>query len=326
MDENSLSGLLCQESETCLDEELVEQEETFCDLKDYGVLDDGYTDMLGEREISFGFKRDDKSLVLGDQIKCARSEAIAWILKTRAVFRFRFQTAYLSVTYFDRFLYTRSIDGEKLWAIKLLSVACLSLAAKMEEVKVPALSEFQTEEYKFASNVILRMELLVLTTLDWRMGSITPFAFLRYFIVNFYKDSPPSNNVSRVVALILATMREINLMDHRPSAIAAAATLMALDQRLTKKALECKMNPISYCGFLEIEDVFTCYSIMQKLEIEKLKMRKSIVSPDLSPTHLRTPNVLNCSSVSSAVSTKRKRLTFNDSDQSSDRPNEKRFG
>lgn len=65
---------------------------------------------------------------------------------------------------------------------------------------------------------------------------------------------------------------------------------------------------------------------MQKLEIEKLKMRKSIVSPDLSPTHLRTPNVLNCSSVSSAVSTKRKRLTFNDSDQSSDRPNEKRFG
>lgn len=81
MDENSLSGLLCQESETCLDEELVEQEETFCDLKDYGVLDDGYTDMLGEREISFGFKRDDKSLVLGDQIKCARSEAIAWILK-----------------------------------------------------------------------------------------------------------------------------------------------------------------------------------------------------------------------------------------------------
>lgn len=98
-----------------------------------------------------------------------------------------------------------------MWAIKLLSVACLSLAAKMEEVKVPALSEFQTEEYKFASNVILRMELLVLTTLDWRMGSITPFAFLRYFIVNFYKDSPPSNNVSRVVALILATMRGILL-------------------------------------------------------------------------------------------------------------------
>lgn len=48
-------------------------------------------------------------------------------------------------------------------------------------------------------------------------------------------------------------------MDHRPSAIAAAATLMALDQRLTKKALECKMNPISYCGFLEIVSTFCLY-------------------------------------------------------------------
>lgn len=45
---------------------------------------------------------------------------------------------------------------------------------------------------------------------------------------------------------------EINLLDYRPSTIAAAATLVALDQRLTRKALEWKMNSISYCGFLEI--------------------------------------------------------------------------
>lgn len=60
------------------------------------------------------------------------------------------------------------------------------------------------------------------------------------------------------------------------------------------------------------EDVFTCYNIMKKLEIKKLE------SPDLSASHLRTANVS-----SSGVSTKRKRLTFNDSDQISDRPSEK---
>ena len=41
-------------------------------------------------------------------------------------------------------------------------------------------------------------------------------------------------------------------MDHRPSVIAAAAALLALDDRLSRKALELKMNSISRCRFLEI--------------------------------------------------------------------------
>ncbi|KAL9450231.1 hypothetical protein AB3S75_012045 [Citrus x aurantiifolia] len=300
--DDSLSGLLCPESKTCLDE-------------DSAVLDveneDEYVNTLGDKEISFGFKRGetDKSVMLSDDVKCARLEAIAWILNTRAVFGFRPKTAYLSVTYLDRFLSTRFIDSDKLWAIKLLSVACVSVAAKMEEVKVPALSELQNiDGYNFGNSVILRMELMLLTTMDWRMGSITPFSFLHHFIRKFCKDSSPSNVLPRTVALILAIMREINLMEHRPSAIAVAATLVAFDQKLTRQALE------SCCGFLEVGDVSTCYIIMQKLEMEKYK------TPDLSATHFGTANVS-----SSAVSSKRKRLTFNDSDQRSDGPNEKRL-
>lgn len=154
------------------------------------------------------------------------------------MFGFLPKTAYLSVTYLDRFLSTRFIDvslrfsvckniiekvliwtminffffielqSDKLWAIKLLSVACVSVAAKMEEVKVPALSELQNiDGYNFGNSVILRMELMLLTTMDWRMGSITPFAFLHHFIRKFCKDSSPSNVLPRTVALILAIMR-----------------------------------------------------------------------------------------------------------------------
>lgn len=49
---------------------------------------------------------------------------------------------------------------------------------------------------------------------------------------------------------------EINLMDYRPSTIAAAATLIALDERPTRKTLEWKMNSISSGGFLEIVSNF----------------------------------------------------------------------
>lgn len=147
------------------------------------------------------------------------------------------------MTYFDRFLSRRSIDAsstlvkekilfvfvfvffshlivfllvnysctfvqnEQLWAIKLLSVACLSLAAKMEELNIPALSEFQLEDYNFESKVIQRMELLVLNTLEWRMASTTPFAFLHHFIIKLCKESPPTKTVSSTVGIILATMR-----------------------------------------------------------------------------------------------------------------------
>ena len=170
----------------------------------------------------------------------------------------------------------------------------------MEECRAPALSEFAVEEYNFESKVIQRMELLVLNTLEWRMGSITPFAFIHYFITKFCNQSPPPNVVSRTVQLTMAIMRgdffilridsfhlqslnwtvlilfywvfhicslffcnaEINLMDHRPSVIAAAAVLVALDQRLTRNELESKMNAISSCGSLQPVSFSMCLSRM----------------------------------------------------------------
>ncbi|GMQ11099.1 hypothetical protein CsSME_00053865 [Camellia sinensis var. sinensis] len=109
--------------------------------------------------------------------------------------------------HFDRFLSRRAIDSDKWWAMQLLSVACLSLAAKMEEYRVPSPSEFQLE-CDFESKVIQRMELLILNTLKWRMSSVAPFAFIHYFIRTLGNhQSPPRNVVSRTVHLILAIMR-----------------------------------------------------------------------------------------------------------------------
>lgn len=73
----------------------------------------------------------------------------------------------------------------------------------MEECKVPTLSEFPVQDYDFESKVIQRMELLVLNTLEWKMGSITPFAYLRYFINKFCGESRPKGLVSSAVKLIM---------------------------------------------------------------------------------------------------------------------------
>lgn len=52
---------------------------------------------------------------------------------------------------------------------------------------------------------------------------------------------------------------EVNLMGHRPSAVAAAAALLALDDRFTRRALELKMNSISPRRFLEVVSPLCVY-------------------------------------------------------------------
>lgn len=157
-------------------------------------------------------------------------------MQTRKNFGFHFHTAYLSMIYFDRFLSSRSIDVSLLnwkvsieypffylWfivscflvsqrnytrVVSLISVGCISLAAKMEEVRVPSLPQLQTEGVTFESTNVERVELGILSTLQWRMNYATPFAFLRYFIIKFSRqDSPPRETVSRTVQSILALMR-----------------------------------------------------------------------------------------------------------------------
>lgn len=44
---------------------------------------------------------------------------------------------------------------------------------------------------------------------------------------------------------------EVNLMDHKPSVVAAAATFVALDQQLTIEDVRLKMNSISQHPLLE---------------------------------------------------------------------------
>lgn len=96
------------------------------------------------------------------------------------------------------------------WAARLLSVACVSLAAKMEECRAPALSEFDAGGgYEFCSASIRRMELLVLSTLGWRMDAVTPFDYLPCFSSRLHQHDGGDHGGARVavkaIGFIFAT-------------------------------------------------------------------------------------------------------------------------
>jgi cyclin D5, plant len=67
-------------------------------------------------------------------------------------------------------------------------VACLALAAKLEEDWSPRLSEFRPDAHDFDSASILQMELLVLATLRWQMIAVTPFDFISCLATRLRQD------------------------------------------------------------------------------------------------------------------------------------------
>lgn len=241
-------------------EQLVFKETSFCSSSDSAADCDGDGD---------GDDGDEKypSLASEEWFRQARLAAVKWILETRGCFSFGHRTAYLAIAYFDSFLLRRRVDREAMpWAAQLLSVACVSVAAKMEECQVPALSEFHAGGYDFDSVSIRRMELLVLSTLGWRMGAVTPFDFLPCFSsrVHPHGGAGAGGHVAlKAIGFIFATAEAGSVLDHRPSTVAAAAILAATyGPLLTKEALGSKMSYLSPSCLIEKEHVHACYSMM----------------------------------------------------------------
>ncbi|TVU46139.1 hypothetical protein EJB05_05657, partial [Eragrostis curvula] len=212
----------------------------------------------------------ESTMAAEDWFPCARRDTAKWILETRAYFGFGHRTAYLAISYFDRFCLRRCIDRSVMpWATRLLAVACLSIAAKMEEYCAPPLSEFRADadEYDFSCESIRRMELLVLSTLDWRMGDVTPFDYLPCLCSMLLRRRNGGGGggglvAAKAAALVFTTAEAASVLDCRPSTVAAAAVLAATHGALAKEALESKMINFSPSFLLDKEDVFACYSLM----------------------------------------------------------------
>ncbi|KAJ9545358.1 hypothetical protein OSB04_025065 [Centaurea solstitialis] len=160
----------------------------------------------------------------GDLDLGARQEAVDWITKVHAHFKFGPLSLYLSINYLDRFLAVYELPA-KAWMMQLLAVSCLSLAAKMEETELPLILDFQVggSRFVFEAKTIQKMELLVLTTLKWRMQAVTPFSFIHDFLWKVNDGQPTSKSlILRSTQLILCTFKEIQFLEFRPSEIAAA--------------------------------------------------------------------------------------------------------
>ncbi|KAL6983622.1 Cyclin-D1-1 [Sarracenia purpurea var. burkii] len=246
----------------------------------------------------------------------ARGESVAWILKVQDYFGFQPLTAYLSVNYLDRFLYSRRMLQTNGWALQLLSVACLSLAAKMEEPLVPSLLDLQVEgaKYIFEPRTIRRMEFLVLGVLDWRLRAITPFSFISYFAYKLDSTGTYSDFlISRATQIILSNIQEASFLEYWPSCI-AAATILCAAHEIPSFSLVNPTHAESWCEGLSREKIISCYQLMQEFDVDNRRMRKPLrVLPQLRVMIRATFRSGHSSSSSSSSSSCCKRRKLNNS-------------
>ncbi|XP_031285425.1 cyclin-D4-2-like [Pistacia vera] len=197
-----------------------------------------------------------------------RKEALDWIFKASQHFRFGPSSVCLSMNYFDRFLSVYELPRDKNWTVQLLAVACLSLAAKIEETEVPQSVELQVGEPKFVfeAKTIQRMELLVLSSLKWRMQSFTPYSFIDYYLSKINEDENPSTTFfSKSSELIFSTIKGIDFLQFSPSEISAAVAISASADMQPQDIDEA----MSMCCYIHVEKekVLKCVELIEDLSL-----------------------------------------------------------
>ncbi|XP_028392483.1 G1/S-specific cyclin-E-like [Dendronephthya gigantea] len=110
-----------------------------------------------------------------------RTILLDWLIEVCEVYRLHRETFHLAASYVDRYLKVkRDIQKSRL---QLVGVTALFIAAKLEEIYPPKLSEFSyVTDGACTDDEILIEELVMLKVLDWKLTPLTINTWLRVYL------------------------------------------------------------------------------------------------------------------------------------------------
>ncbi|XP_029441874.1 G1/S-specific cyclin-D1-like [Rhinatrema bivittatum] len=133
----------------------------------------------------------------------------------------------LAVSCLDRFLSLHSTEKRRL---QVLGSACLLLASKLKET-----SPLSTEtlrlyaDLSFTDRELWSLELLVLNTLRWDIGAVTPLVFVQHFLELLYLPQERRPVVRKHTETFIALCtHDCSFLVFPPSVIAAASVCAAV--------------------------------------------------------------------------------------------------
>lgn len=110
-----------------------------------------------------------------------RAILLDWLNEVCEVYKLHRETYYLALDYLDRYLSTNTNISKTF--LQLIGITCLFIAAKVEEIYPPKLSEFAyVTDGACTEQDILRQELIILTALKWQTSPITIIGWLSIYM------------------------------------------------------------------------------------------------------------------------------------------------
>ncbi|XP_049384087.1 cyclin-D3-2-like [Solanum stenotomum] len=207
------------------------------------------------------------SLVSDGVLLGVRKKSLEWMLTVIDHYGFNALTAVLAVNYFDRFISGVLFQKVKPWMSQLVAVACLSIAAKVEEIQVPLLLDLQVSnpKYVFEAKTIQKIELLVLSTLKWKMNPVTPLSFIDHIIRRFgLMTNLYSEFQGKCENIILGIITDSRLLHYPPSVIATVTLLYVINEIEPCNAVD-YLN--QFMAFLKVrkDSIDECHDLILEL-------------------------------------------------------------
>ncbi|GJX45161.1 cyclin, C-terminal domain-containing protein [Tanacetum coccineum] len=190
-----------------------------------------------------------------ENLMVLRQECVDWMIRVGTHYGFVALTIVLSVNYFDRFLMSGCFQKDKPWMCQLVAVSCLSLASKVEEIQTPLLLDLQIEGAKFVfeSKTIMKMELLVLSCLEWKMNPVTSLAFFDYIMrrLGLMTHDLCYEFLRRCERILLSVVNDSRFQGFLPSVMAAAIVCIVSKEIEPDNALDYRTRLIDLLNICE---------------------------------------------------------------------------
>jgi len=151
-----------------------------------------------------------------------RGILVDWLVSVQQKYKLKAETLFLTVSLLDRYLEKKATARRNL---QLVGVTALLIAAKFEEIHPPQISDLvYVTDKAYTRDDIVKMEVTILTSLDFKICRPTPMQFFeRYQVVNECTDT----HRDLAQYLLELTLADYNMIKYSSSHLAAAALLLS---------------------------------------------------------------------------------------------------
>eukprot|EP01127_Copromyxa_protea_P013209 TRINITY_DN3534_c0_g1_i2.p1 TRINITY_DN3534_c0_g1~~TRINITY_DN3534_c0_g1_i2.p1 ORF type:complete len:333 (-),score=38.67 TRINITY_DN3534_c0_g1_i2:435-1433(-) len=149
---------------------------------------------------------------------------IDWLIEVAEEYRLQDQTLFLAVSYLEHCLARPVVVARD--TLQLLGITCLFVAAKLEEVYPPPLSEFAyITDHTYNVNQILQQENRILGTLGFHLTHVTIQDFLTLFLLKYRLELPEQKCFAMYLAQLIIPSQDL-FRTYLPSELAVAIAML----------------------------------------------------------------------------------------------------